>query len=173
MFTPVTKRQSPLSRPSADPLGHAGVRSTYGKYEELDVMRVFIASVVVGTLALAGASPAADQSNPASDQNVSVGTASSRDPVVERSSYTQTARDEMKLWQQKLRDFDAKMQVKTTEAKARASKDLDDAWTETNSAFSQLETAGEADWSGAKASFKTASAKLAVAWQKVNPAGLR
>ena len=133
-------------------------------------MRFFFAPIVVGTLALAAASPVAAQSKPASDQSVSVGTANSRDPAAERNSYTRTAQDEMKLWQQKLRDFDAKMQAKATEAKARASKDLDDAWAETKSAYSQLETAGETDWNSAKASFKTASAKLVVAWQRVNPA---
>ena len=130
-------------------------------------MRFFIAPIVIGTLALAAASPAAAQSKPASDQGVSVGVANSRDTAAERSSYTRTAQDEMKLWQQKFRDFDAKMQAKATEAKTRASKDLDDAWAETKSAYSQLETAGETDWNSAKASFKTASAKLAAAWQKV------
>ena len=133
-------------------------------------MRFFIAPILIGTLALAATSPAAAQSKPASDQSVSVGTANSHDPAAERSSYTQTAQGEMKLWQQKLLDFDAKMQAKATEAKTRASKDLDDAWAETKSAYSQLETAGETDWNSAKASFKTASAKLVVAWQKVNPA---
>ena len=130
-------------------------------------MRFFIAPIVIGTLALAAASPAAAQSKPVSDQGVSVGTANSHDPAAERSSFTQTAQSDMKLWQQKLVDFDAKMQTKATDATTRASKELDDAWAETKSAFSQLEAAGEADWNSAKASFKTASAKLAVAWQKV------
>jgi hypothetical protein len=139
-------------------------------HKELDAMRFFIAPIVIGTLALSAISPAAAQSKPAPDQDVLVGTANARDPAAERSSYTLTAQSEMKLWQQKLLDFDTKMKAKATEAKTRASKELDDAWAETKSAFSQLETAGEADWNNAKASFKTASAKLAVAWQKVNPA---
>jgi hypothetical protein len=133
-------------------------------------MRFFIVPIVMGTFVLAAVSPAAAQSKPASNQGISVGAANSRDTAAERSSYTRTAQDEMTLWQQKLRDFDAKMQAKATEAKVRASKDLDDAWAETKSAYSQLETAGETDWNRAKASFKTASAKLVVAWQKVNPA---
>jgi hypothetical protein len=130
-------------------------------------MRFLIAPIVIGTLALAAASPAAAQSKPVSDQGVSVGTANSHDPAAERSSFSQTAQSDMKLWQQKLADFDAKMQTKATETKTKASKELDDAWAETKSAFRQLETAGEADWNSAKASFKTASAKLAAAWQKV------
>ena len=134
-------------------------------------MRFHFTPIVVGILAIAAASPVAAQSKPTSGQGVSVGAANSRDTVAERSSYTQSAQDEMKLWQQRLHDFDAKMRAKATEAKARASKDLYDAWAKTKSAFSQLETAGESDWTSAKASFKTASAKLTVAWHKVDPAG--
>ena len=62
------------------------------------------------------------------------------------------------------------MKAKATEAQTSASKDLDDAWTQTKMASARLETAGEKDWDGAKASFQTASHKLVVAWQKVNPA---
>ena len=133
-------------------------------------MKFFFAPIVIGTLALAAASPATAQSRPASEQGATVEAANSRDTTAERSSYTRTAQDEMKLWQEKFRDFDAKMQAKATEAKTRASKDLDDAWAKTKSAYSELETAGETDWNSAKASFKTASAKLVVAWQRVNPA---
>ena len=134
-------------------------------------MRFFFALIVIGTLALAAASPIAAQSRTASEHGVTVEAANSRDTTGERSSYTRMAQDEMKLWQQRLHDFDAKMSAKATEEKARASKDLDDAWAKTKSAFSQLETAGDADWTSAKASFKSASAKLAVVWHKVDPAG--
>jgi len=132
-------------------------------------MNIFIAPLVIGTLALAGASPAAAQSKPLSDQNVSVGVAT-HDSTAERSIYKQKAQDEIRIWQQKLDDFDAKMKAKATEAQTSASKDLDDAWTQTKMASARLETAGEADWGSAKVSFQTASHKLAVAWQKVNPA---
>jgi hypothetical protein len=134
-------------------------------------MRIFIAPIVIGTLVLAGASPAAAQSKPASDQGVSVGVAGSRDSTAGRGSYTQKAQDDVRIWQQKLNDFDAKVQAKATGAQTKASKDLDDAWAQTKMASARLETAGEADWGSAKASFKTASDKLAVAWHKVNAAG--
>jgi hypothetical protein len=134
-------------------------------------MRFRFTPIIVGMLAISAASPVAAQSKPTSDHGVSVGAADSHDTVAERSSYTQSAQEEMKLWQQRLHDFDSKMRAKATEAKARASKDLDDAWAETKSAFSQLEMAGEKDWSSAKTSFKTATAKLTVAWHKVDPAG--
>ncbi len=135
------------------------------------MMRIFIAPLVIGTLALAGASPAAAQSKPVSGQGASVGMASSGDSMAERSSYRQKAQDEIRIWQQKLNDFDAKVEAKTTEAQTSVSKDLDDAWIETKVASARLETAGEADWGSAKASFKMASDKLAVAWHKVDPAG--
>jgi hypothetical protein len=134
-------------------------------------MRIFIAPLLLGTLVLAGASPAAAQSKPASNQGVSVGVAPpTPDAAAERQSYTQKAQADVRIWQQKLHDFDAKAQIKATEAQASASKDLDKAWTETKTASARLETAGEKDWNSAKASFKTASDKLAVSWHKVNPA---
>jgi F0F1-type ATP synthase membrane subunit b/b' len=133
-------------------------------------MRPFIAPILVGMLTVAGASGAAAQSKPASDQGTSVGMSTTRDAATERNSYTQQAQDEVRVWERKLHDFDAKAQVKATDAKASASKDLDDAWTQTKMASVRLETAGEADWTGAKASFRTASDKLVAAWRKVNPA---
>lgn len=133
-------------------------------------MKIFLAPLVIGTLALASASPAAAQSKPSSDQGVSVGVATTRDSTAERSSYKQQAQDETRIWQQKLDNFDAKVKTKATDAQASASKDLDDAWTQTKLASARLETAGEADWDSAKVSFQTVSHKLAVAWQKVNPA---
>jgi len=134
-------------------------------------MRTFIAPLMIGTLAFAGVSTVAAQSKPASNPGVSVGMAASHDSTVERSSYKQEVQNELRIWQQKLNDFDAKVQAKETEAQTSASKDLDDAWTQTKMASARLEAAGEADWGDAKASFKTASDKLTVAWHKVNPAG--
>jgi hypothetical protein len=134
-------------------------------------MKIFIAPLVIGTLALACASPAGAQSKPLSDQGISVGVAATRDSTAEKSSYKQKAQDEIRIWQQRLDDFDAKVKVKATEAQTSAAKDLDDAWTQTKMASARLETAGEADWGSATASFKTESDKLAVAWRKVNPAG--
>jgi hypothetical protein len=134
-------------------------------------MRILLAPLLIGTLVLAGASPAVAQSKPTSDQaGVSVGMAPTHDAAAERESYTQKARADVQIWQQKLHDFDAKAEVRTTDAHASAAKDLDEAWTETKTASVRLETAGEKDWDNAKASFKTASDKLAVSWHKVNPA---
>jgi hypothetical protein len=132
-------------------------------------MRILVAPIVVATLALAGALPAAAQSKPAFDKGTSVGAATARDHATERSSYTQKAQDEVSIWQQKLQNFNTKAETRATAAETVAAKDLESAWTETKTASSQLDTAGEKDWDSAKASFQTASHKLAVAWQKLNP----
>jgi hypothetical protein len=151
----------------ADPFSDAWARSIYEKHREFDAMRLFFAPMMIGMLALAGASPAAAQSKTGSGQGTSVGMSATRDAATERSSYTHHAQDEVQIWQQKLHDFDAKMRVNATKAEASASKDLDSAWAETQTASSRLETAGEKDWDSAKASYKTASDRLASAWQKV------
>src|SRR6185312_7226482 len=88
----------------------------------------------------------------------------------ERSIFAQKAQEEVRIWERKLHDFDTKVQAGATDAKASVSKDLNDAWVQTKTASARLETAGEKDWDSAKASFQTASHKLAVAWQKLNPA---
>ena len=132
-------------------------------------MKFFIAAIVIGTLAFAAASPVTAQSKPVSEQSVPVRVAAP-DQTADRSSYTQRAQEEMRIWQQKLHDFDVKVQAKASEAQTRAAKSLNNAWAQTKTASARLETAGEKDWDSAKLSFKTASAKLAVAWHKVNPA---
>lgn len=133
-------------------------------------MRILFAPIVIGTLAITGVSPAGAQSKPA-DKATSVGLFTSPDPAADRNSYTQQARDQVRNWEKRLHDFDAKAQVKATAAEANASKELNDAWTETKSASSELETAAEADWDGAKASFKKATDKLVVAWHNADPSG--
>ena len=166
----IRKQLSAPSLPSVDPFSHTYLRSVYTKQKELDAVRIFIAPMLLGTLALAGVSPAAAQSKPVSDKGTSAGVATARDPAAERNSYTQKARDEVRIWEQKLHDFDAKVQASASGTKAGATKDLNDAWAQTKTTSAQLETAGEKDWDSAKASFQTASHKLAVAWHKLNPA---
>jgi hypothetical protein len=132
-------------------------------------MNISIVPLVIGTLALAGASHAAAQSNP-SDQSVWSGwpPPAIRQPKEAVTSKRRTTRSEFgnKSWTISTR----KVQAKTTEAQTTASKDLDDAWTQTKMASSRLETAGNADWNSAKISFRSESDKLAVAWHTVNPA---
>jgi hypothetical protein len=132
-------------------------------------MNISIVPLVIGTLALAGASHAAAQSNP-SDQSVSVGVATSRDSTAQRSCYKQKAHDEIRIWQQKLDDFDAEGTGQdnrgTDDGLERPGRRLDP----NQDGSSRLETAGDADWNSAKISFRSESDKLAVAWHTVNPA---
>ena len=133
-------------------------------------MKALLAPIMIGLLAIACASPAAAQPKPTPGQSETIGAATPRTTPDDKTSYLQQTKDEMRLWDQKLHDFNAKVQIKATAAQTKASKELDAAWADTKSASSRLETAGELDWAKAKASFKTATAKLAMAWQKINPA---
>ena len=132
-------------------------------------MKVFIAPIVIATLAFGGTSAAVAQTKSGAEQGTSVGMAPARDGAAERESYVQKAQGEMRIWQQKLYDFDARVPVKATEAETSVAKDLDGAWAETKAASARLETAGEKDWVSAKVSFETASDKLDVAWRKLTP----
>ena len=138
-------------------------------------MRILIAPIVVGLLALAGAAPAAAQSKP--EKGTSVGAATiAGDPAAERNNYTNHAQEEIRMWEQKLHDFNTKQKTNDSEAQTSASRNLDSAWTETQTAWSQLVkvglnvgTAGPNAWASAQADFQTASEKLASTWQKANP----
>jgi hypothetical protein len=137
-------------------------------------MKILIAPIVIGLLALASAAPAAAQSTP--DKGASVGAATTDDPAAERNNFTNHAQGEMKMWEQRLHDFNAKQKTNASDAQTSASKDLDSAWTETKTAWTQLVhvglnvgTAGANAWASAQADFQTASQKLASTWQKANP----
>ena len=66
-------------------------------------MRIFTASIVIGSLMLIGVLPAAaDQSSFSSDHPIQLAAAGA-DFAADRDTYVQKARDEMQEWQQKLR----------------------------------------------------------------------
>jgi hypothetical protein len=139
-------------------------------------MRIVIVPIVIGLLVLAGAAPAVAQSKP--DKTISVGSVTTNDAAAERNSFTNHAQDEMRVWEQKLHDFNAKQTTNASEAQTSASKDLDTSWTETQAAWTQLVkvglnvgTAGANAWASAQADFQAASQKLASTWQKANPEG--
>jgi anaerobic glycerol-3-phosphate dehydrogenase len=127
-------------------------------------MKYLIASVMAGSLVLMAALPAAGQSARSMDSN-----ASALNSASDRGTYVQMVRDEVQEWRQKMRDFSDSAQTKATEANKAAVDDLTRAWTRTEAASRRLENAGTADWQGAKASYKTASKKLVLAWHKVDP----
>ena len=137
-------------------------------------MRTFVIPIVIGMLTLAGATPAAAQSK--NDKATSVGAFTAQDTEAEMNSFTDNAHGEMRMWEQKLHDFNARAKTSDTEAQTNASKSLDSAWTETKTAWNQVVkvglnegTDGVTDWDSAKVSFQTASQKLAVAWKTLNP----
>jgi anaerobic glycerol-3-phosphate dehydrogenase len=129
-------------------------------------MKYLIASVMAGSLVLMAALPAAGRSARSVDSNVLALNSAS-----DRGTYIQMARGEVQEWRQKMRDFSDSAQTRATEANKVAVDDLTTAWTRTETASRRLESAGTADWQGAKASYQAASQKLVLAWHKVNPTG--
>jgi hypothetical protein len=128
-------------------------------------MKLFITAIVIGPLALATALPAAGQTLRTPRPSTLVQLAAISDP--ERETYTQKARAEMLVWQQKLHDFGERSKVKATDAQTKATNDLNQAWADTKTASARLETAAAEDWESAKTSFRNASDKLAVAWRNI------
>lgn len=131
-------------------------------------MRILAASIALGSLLLIGALPTTGRANPAHGTGGSIRLAAVSDTTADRDTYTQRARNEMKEWQRKLHDFSERTQAKAPGAQAKATSDLNEAWTETKDASGRLETASKADWESTKSSFQSATHKLAVAWHKVD-----
>jgi hypothetical protein len=133
-------------------------------------MRILNASIVIGSLVLIGALPAAaGQSTPALGSGAPVRVAAGGDTTADRDTYTQKAKAEMQEWQQKLHDFSEKAEAKGKEAGNAAEVDLNKAWTNAEAASRKLQTVGAEGWESAKASFEKASHELADAWHKIDP----
>jgi hypothetical protein len=124
---------------------------------------------MIGTLALTGASPPRmSKSNPTRALRSGLDATHDRQPSRETVT-RRKAQDEMQLWQQKLHDFDAKAGGQGWTAQTSLQRS-GHAWTEPRMRPLGWRRLARADWASAKVSFQTASHKLAVAWQKVNPA---
>jgi uncharacterized membrane protein len=130
-------------------------------------MRIITTSIVIGSLMLIGALPAAGQSNPAPATSAPVGLAAGGNTPADRDTYTQQARDEMQKWQRKLHDFSEKAEAKGKEAANAAENDLNAAWTKAEAASRRLQTVGAEGWDRARTSFEQASRDLAAAWGRV------
>jgi hypothetical protein len=128
-------------------------------------MKLLITAIVIAPLALAAALPAAGQTLRTPQQNTPIRLAAISD--TERTTYTEKARAEMLVWQQKLHDFGERSKVKATDAQTKATNDLNQAWANTKTASARLETAAAEDWESAKTSFRNASDQLAVAWRNI------
>jgi hypothetical protein len=128
-------------------------------------MKLLITAIVIAPLALAAALPAAGQTLSKPQQSTSIRLAAISD--TERTTYTEKARAEMLVWQQKLHDFGERSKVKATDAQTKATNDLNQAWANTKAGSARLETAAAEDWESAKTSFRNASDQLAVAWRNI------
>lgn len=128
-------------------------------------MKLLITAIVIAPLALAAALPAAGQTLRTPQQNTPIRLAAISD--TERTTYTEKARAEMLVWQQKLHDFGERSKVKATDAQTKATNDLNQAWANTKAASARLESAAAEDWESAKTSFRKASDQLAVAWRNI------
>jgi hypothetical protein len=138
-------------------------------------MRMHTASIVIGSLVLIGALPAAagGQSTISPSASAPVRLAANGDATVDRDTYMQRARDEMQEWRRKLHDFSAKANANGKEAGNTAETDLNKAWTRTEAASRKLQTVGAEGWDHAKASFEQASHELADAWDRIRSRKLR
>ena len=133
-------------------------------------MRIFTASMIIGSFMLIGALPAAaDQSAPARGSIAAVRLAATDASSSARETYIQKARGEMLEWQHKLVSFNEKIEAKGKEATTAAEKDVHRAWAKADTAAHELETVGAEGWKSAKTTFETASHKLASAWDRVRP----
>ena len=128
-------------------------------------MKLLISAIVIAPLALAAALPAASQTLRTPRQSTPIRLAAISD--TERTTYTEKARAEMLVWQQKLHDFGERSKVKATDAQTKATNELNQAWANTKAASARLETAAAEDWESAKTSFRNASDQLAVAWRNI------
>ena len=131
-------------------------------------MRMTAASIVIASLMLIGALPAAaGQSDPAPVASTPAGLAAAGDTTTDRASYTQKAREDMQEWQRKLHDFSVRAEANGKEAGSAADTDLTKAWTRTEAASRRLQTVGAEGWDRARTSFEQASRDLAAAWGRV------
>jgi hypothetical protein len=76
----------------------------------------------------------------------------------------------MQEWQRKLHDVSENAAAKGNAAGDAAENDLNEAWTRTEAASRQLQTASAEGWESAKTSYEQASHDLAEAWHKIHAA---
>jgi hypothetical protein len=128
-------------------------------------MRTVAASVMLGSMVLAGAPP------PAAGQSLGRGThiLLVADDDTDRSSFTQHAQDDMHQWQRKVRDFGRHAKAAGQEGAHTARHDLDDAYAKAKLAADRLRTVGADGWQGAKTAYQDASHDLANTWNRIKP----
>jgi hypothetical protein len=132
-------------------------------------MRIFTASMIVGSFMLIGTLPAAGQSSLALGSGHPFQLAAAGVSTADKDSYRHQAREKTAEWQQKLQDFKDKAVASGTAAGNTAEDDLNKAWTRVETASRELQSAGDEGWENAKASFERASEDLTATWRKIHP----
>ncbi len=110
-------------------------------------MKMRTASIVIGSVVLIGALPAAaGQSTLSPGANAPVRLAANGDPTVDKDTYLQRARKEMQEWRRRLHDFSARAEANGKGTGNTAETDLNKAWTRTEAASRKLQTVGAEGW---------------------------
>lgn len=131
-------------------------------------MKTLLRFVFIAPFALMGVSPASAGSPPSPPPRpAQLQMAEANVSKDEHTAYAQKAQAELQVWRVKIDEFGASAKAVSKEAWKTAAEDLNRAWAKAKDASAKLETAGEADWQSAKASFKKASDELAATWTKV------
>jgi hypothetical protein len=133
--------------------------------EQEDTMRMVAASIIFGSLVLAGAPPqAAGQSLGRNGHILLVA-----DDDTDRSTFTRQAQDDMHQWQRKVHDFGRQAKTAGQQGASSAKHDLDDAFGKAKVAADRLRTVGAEGWSGAKTAYQNASHDLTDTWNRIKP----
>jgi hypothetical protein len=135
-------------------------------------MKIIAATILIGSLALVGALPAAaavGRSAFAVGSGTSLRFAAGDDTTSDRDSYTRKAHSDVVEWQRKLDNFGKRVEASGQATGKAAEKDLNSAWSKTEAASRQLEIAGDDGWDKSKAAFEKASNDLADAWHRNVP----
>ena len=128
-------------------------------------MKLIVTLILIGPLTLAvsaGAEPAPGSSPPAHSTVVT-------NTTTDRDACSRKAHDDVRDWQQKLHEFNAKAEVDGKEADRTAKADLDVAWRKTEAASRKLRIAGARGWDVAKTDYEKASQDLADTWHRIHP----
>jgi cell division septum initiation protein DivIVA len=135
-------------------------------------MRILTAAVVIGPLMLIGGPPAAAHSTRAPGSSAPTQSAAvAGSSTIDRDSYAHEARDAVRHWQRKLRDFRKQAKADGEKAGSATEKGLHEAWAKADAASRKLQNIGAKNWAKAKTSYEQASRELTAAWDKDRPRG--
>jgi len=137
-------------------------------------MRNLNTTIIVGTLMLIGALPAAGQVSSLASAPAQTGSAATvpspagDEPAAGKDPYIQKAQEQMDEWEQKFDQLDSA--VGTGKEVSDAAEDaLNRAWIEAEATYDELQPAGTEGAPSTRIAFERATQALADAWHKVYP----